>query len=97
MVEKPSAQYFSGYLFLPTRNKLEGREEESLRWHVRVQQPGSPEHDKVFPVASTRGGQDWLAQGLNVQFALGTRDGKPVAGGKKNKIPCAVDLHLIDY
>ncbi len=59
-------------------------------WKVRVEDPASPHNGQKLVVASIQGGLE-LAQGLNVDFAVGTVDG-PLG----TKILRAVDVRLED-
>lgn len=55
-------------------------------WTVRVKDPESPHNGKKFPVVSTREGIT-LAQGLNVNFVIGSVDGE-----NGQKVMKAVDV-----
>lgn len=57
-------------------------------WKVRVKDPTSPHDGKKFVVASTHGNLE-LAQGLNVNFAIGTVDDE-----EGQKVERAVDVRL---
>lgn len=78
---------------MPERHKgyVVGRDETSEGqkiWKVRVKDPASPHNKQKLIVASVHD-QLELAQGLNVNFAIGTIDDKD-----GNKVSRAVDVRL---